>query len=150
MQTCSADWQTHTMPARRPPPALIPPLPLPWCCRELPCFPGSRGLRQTPPVFHEGTGPMRFFSGAGIRKGLWATRRGICSCPQQFQRQKGQIMDLRLGPALQQNPRPGSGAYLQHTPEAEAFAQLLCLPGVPGKDFPAIASRLKTQSSSSS
>lgn len=60
---------------------------------------------------------MRFLSGSGIRKRLWATRRGICSCPLQLQRQKGQITDLRLGPALQQNPWLGQEFYLQHTPK---------------------------------
>lgn len=78
---------------------------------------------------------MRFLSGAGIRKGLRAIRRGICSCPLQLQQQKGQIMDLRLGPALQRNPPPGSGAYLQRTPKQKHLHSSSACRECQGKTF---------------
>lgn len=137
LQPCKHAVQTgrHTpcLPTARPP-ALTPPLPLPWRHRELPRSPESRGLRQTPPFFHEGSGPMRFLSGAGIRKRLWATRRGICSCPLQLQWQKGQITDLRLGPALPQNPWLGQELSPAH-PKAEALHSSSACQECQGKTF---------------
>ncbi|XP_065497484.1 uncharacterized protein LOC135992341 [Caloenas nicobarica] len=111
MQTCSAERQTHTMPARRPP--------------ALPPSPAS----DKNPVFHKGT--VRFGAGAGIRKGLWATGRRTCSYPPAAP-DRGSTPGTC--PAVKPVARIGSlspAAYLQ----SRSIAQL-CLPALPGKTFP--------------
>lgn len=131
MQTCSAERQTHTRPARRPPQhshhsALAT------------SSMGARPLTNTPSPWRHQT-PQG--SEAGIRKGLRATSS---SCPLQLQQQKGPMMDLHLGPALQQQPLPESGAFLQHTPMQKHWHGSAC--GVPGKAHPTSAHHFKTQS----
>lgn len=115
------------------------PLPAPALTPLCPChlFHGSKASDKHP----FSTRPLRFLSGAGIRKGLWVT---ISSCPLHLQQQKGLMMHLHLRPALQQHSLPESRALLQHTPKQKHWHG--SARGVSEKAHPTIARHLKTQS----
>lgn len=100
MQTCSAERQTHSRPARRPPQHSHH--------SALATAARARGSDQHP--LHGSPQPSRSYRGWGLKE-LQAT---ISSRPLQLQ--QGPMMDLQLGPALQRHPLPESGAFLQHTP----------------------------------
>lgn len=115
------------------------PLPAPALTPLCPChlFHGSKASDKHP----FSTRPLRFLSGAGIRKGLWVT---ISSCPLHLQQQKGLMMHLHLRPALQQHSLPESRALLQHTPKQKHWHG--SAHGVSEKAHPTTARHLKTQS----
>lgn len=132
MQTCSAEWQTHTRPARRPPQhshhsALAT------------SSVGARPLTNTrSPQRHP---PRQVLIWGWDQKGTPGHHLLLSPAAPAAE---GPDDGSTPGPALQRNPQLESRAFLQHTP-----SRSICICsafGVPGKAHPTTAHHLKTQS----
>lgn len=136
MQTCSADWQTHTMPAPTHPSPHTTSALATVLLRIATCSSAVTPQTNTAPSPH-GHRPLEALSGAWDHTGAPTHHTGDCSipCSSSSRRTSSWTSVCELLFSV-------SSGY----PKAEACAQLLCWPGAPGKDLSSVASRLKTQS----